>query len=588
MEVNIYQKNLMMTAQKAVAADVSPALIESAAATLPESVPLSQIALLTETLQLHGYKPTPENMQMLHKMLDAGVPLTKENIAHMHKAFKMTQNMDQALFLFQNQIPTTTKNAAHLNALAEGQFKITQQMGSLLEGVSQLQDASLKEKIMKLLDSFNGESTLNAEQMLKALQAMKNAQSAQTAQSTQAPTASSAEQALAQTQASAQTQAQAQASAQAQAPVKIIPQRATMPLPMQAAAQASTQASTQAPTQAPTPLPTPNAQIPTVPMPQQAAPAAAPAFGAAPTVQVATQAYSSFEATAPAATPTQSPAGASADAPVSADASSSSAQPASAQPASASAQPASAQPAPAQSTSTLAPAQPEAPQPAPQPLPMPTASTPTNDPTTPLRTFLPLPPNLSFTLQNSTPANVEDFINNLRLLLAQAQAQIQQHLASNPGNSGTARVMSDLSALSEHIDFATQIKNQIFVQIPIAVGDQVFNTAMYVNKDGKNAKGDKKNAGSALVALDTAFLGHFETYVQKEGQAVHCQFRLETEDIENLVRANIHKLDSQLKEYRYALESFTFIVGDRPFTLLDALEEQKNLKRSDTVFDAMA
>ena len=122
------------------------------------------------------------------------------------------------------------------------------------------------------------------------------------------------------------------------------------------------------------------------------------------------------------------------------------------------------------------------------------------------------------------------------------------------------------------------------MQLPIMVNHQAFNTALYV---GKNSKKNKKseNNSSALIALDTAFMGHFETYVQKNGQAIRCQFRLENDRIEQLVRANIHKLDSLLREYQYALEAFTFLIGSEPFSLAKKLEE-KAVYRSDTVFDA--
>ena len=552
MDINTYAKNLPPAAEHPPGADAlqaanaaagkaallaagnTQAAGRQAAANHPALAPLPQTALFTETLQMYGYKPTPENMQMLTHMLDAGIPLTKENIANMYQAFKATQNMEKALFLLQNNIQANPKNAALLNILAEGQAKITNQLASLFEGINQLQDPALKEALTKLLNNLSKPGSLpSGENVPKAQEAF----------------------------------------------TKINPQA----MPKTTIGVASANAAVTQKSSGGQPLPALNVHIPTVP--KQAVPAAVPFAAqtqAAPGTEAAMRAYSTFEAL-----PAQAKAPAS-----------ESSQP----PQVKATVPESLPPALAKAVALeLSPqAKPAVTEPAAQPpaevlqaqvagkamLPAATAASPAAEtPASPNLYASSLPSYWSLPLQGSTTADIENFINNLRAVLEQAQAQLA---GANQNNPGIARVLKDIQTLTEYIDFTSQLKNQAFVQIPLNINDQIFNTAMYVNKDGKAGQKNKKNTGSALVALDTAFLGHFETYVQKDGAAVHCQFRLENEEIENLVRANIHLLDNQLKEHKYILESFTFLVGDRPFTLLDALKEQKSLIRSDTVFDAMA
>ena len=556
------------------AAERAASAEKTSAATTPTTpIPQARATLLADTLQLHGFKPTPENMQMLNSMLDAGIPLTKENITQMHQAYKMTQNMERALFLMQNNIPTTPTNASLLNALAEGQVKITQQIASLLEGIAQLQDSALQGKLIELLENMGKPGLLDIASDDSTASA--KADTANAANSANAPVAGSK---------------------------VVIPQNlslqggATMFASLANLAEgASTSTMPQSLTpQSMTPQGmTPQGMTPQGTTPQEAIsqgiPAApANAFVNVTNVNTAALAYDSFQSQSVAVheSATQAP---------------QSTAPQSTAPQAAAPQTATPQSVPIPVASTPVPVAPDAPAAqieiaTPNTLDTPqdqqTQATQQTQPTS--LPPLPLPENLaalqsrlSIPLQTSTAPDIENFINSLRETLAQAQIALSEAETNNPG---AARVARDFRALAEHIDFANQIKNQIFVHVPLSIGSETFNTALYVNKDGKNAK-DKQSVRSALIALDTAFLGHFETYLQKEGQAVRCQFRLENEDVENLVRANIHKLNDLLKSHDFLLESFTFLIGDKPFSILDALKGQANSTPntlSDTVFDAMA
>lgn len=562
--------------------------------------PQLQSALLADTLKLHGFKASPENMHMLNQMLDAGIPLTKENITHMHQAYKMTQNMDKAVFMVQNNILATPKNVSLLNALAEGQVKITSQIETLLNAVSQLPDSPLKDALIKILN------TLNTPDAHANDPALDNTAAAD--KSSGAAKGSGAEWSGA-----AKGSGDAIKTDGSPAAGSVLPGSTGVKLNLQNmqntgkaihAELAENAANAQKPGNTINNMIN-NKQVPIMPEATSVGPDAKAAFASkaaaayqsegdqsltsqkttqanGPSTEGAanqlhpdgkTQIKTQVEAELKSGLKTQveSELKAELKAGLKAEANAQNAQIKTQLKTQINSSQISETAIQSNTTQSSE------------------ASGPPIDPSlSALR-------GLSFPLENSSVADLENFINGLRQALAHAQAAA----SSSSGNPGVARVIQSIRALAEYIDFAQQIKNQIFVQVPIAVGDQQFNTALYVNKDGTIGKNKSKKDGyAALIALDTAFLGHFETYVQKTGQAVRCQFRLEDEEIENLVRANIHKLDAQLKEYRYILESFTFLVGDRPFTLLDALEGdlmdgsalegEKSSFRSDTVFDEMA
>jgi len=496
------------------------------AARLP-TIPLKQQELLSETLKQHGYKPTPENMEMLMKMLDGGIPLTKENITHMHQAMKMTgNNLERALFMLQNNIPVTPKNTALLNGLAEGQTKITQQIDNLLNSVANLQDPALRTVLTQLL----------SKPLQTAQPTVPGTES--TEQNTKLPsgTATPAENTPQTINTNAGTKANTSGNATA-TPQPSLSTSGAMPQ----SATPQTVDSGQSQAQATTTLPQTGQQA-TTPSSTQPSPAFSEALGKAGENPTNASNLANSQNVL------------------------------------------NSQNNPNIQTNS---------QPVLQQLSQP--STNTTVPTTAnaltgetvqanIANFADIRENLSFRLENSTVQDVERFLNGLREAIEQARAEIAKH----PGNADTTRVLQSLQSLSENIDFASQLRNQIFIPLPIMIDQQAYNSALYVGKNNKNSRKGKKNENSsALIALDTATIGHFETYVQKYDRAVHCQFRLENDQIEKLVRANIHKLETLLREYRYNLDSFTFLIGGEPFSLVKTLEdEEKSIQRSDTVFDA--
>jgi hypothetical protein len=178
-----------------------------------------------------------------------------------------------------------------------------------------------------------------------------------------------------------------------------------------------------------------------------------------------------------------------------------------------------------------------------------------------------IPQNLLFKLADSTPQTIERYFNNLREILQ----QVQQELAGRE-TPDTARVSQEARSLETQIDFAAQVKNQIFVQLPLFHDGQQTLTNLHVYKDAKKSAAGSDDS-TALIALETAALGHFETYVRKNSRAIQCQFRLESDAIVSLVRDNIHKLDALLREHNYSLEHFSFLPPGEPYTILSKPDE---------------
>ncbi|MCL1878540.1 MAG: flagellar hook-length control protein FliK, partial [Defluviitaleaceae bacterium] len=176
----------------------------------------------------------------------------------------------------------------------------------------------------------------------------------------------------------------------------------------------------------------------------------------------------------------------------------------------------------------------------------------------------PLPQKLLFPLENSTPDAIERYFTTLRETLA----QITQELVGRE-TPDVSRVMQEVRTLESQMDFASQIRNQIFVQVPLYHDGRETPLSLHIYKDAKKSGGGGGKTSSALIALDTASLGHFETYVQKNSRAVQCQFRLENDEIAKLVRENIHTLDALLSERGYNLEHFSFLPPGEPYSIIN-------------------
>ena len=173
--------------------------------------------------------------------------------------------------------------------------------------------------------------------------------------------------------------------------------------------------------------------------------------------------------------------------------------------------------------------------------------------------------NLLFRPDQSNPLEISRYIESLRSRLI----EIIQTLRDNP-DPASGRVVQTAREILSNIDFSSQIRNQIYVQLPYAMGDGHTDVSLHVFKDAKKASAsDGRGISSAFLSLETASLGLFEAYVQKKDKSIHLQFRLKNEETISLVRENIARLDTLLGENKLSLASYSFTKCDEAFTLLD-------------------
>ena len=493
----------------------SPTQSQPAATFMPAEV-------LAETLLGYGYKATEENKAMLKLMLENGLPLTKESVARMNQALKLTQTPQKALFMLQNNIKLTDANANLLEKLVSGQSKITNKLATLTNVIEQVKDPEVKAQLKQILSGgetakTTGEAVSNTANESAQTQAATNEASGETASKTTQPTTQ---------QPAPQQPTQTQSPAQPQSNLPVQPQ------PFQ-----STQPPTQAqpsPAQSQTP---PTSQLPTT-QPQHPTQALAPQHPTQSTPQQPTQTSQTFTPQQPTETQSQPPIkNTSQPTPPLTQNNAEQAQLAKAYQELQTIQGTKVAARLAKAANATPPAEPLAPP--------------------------PIPKNLLFSVQQSTPQSLENYIHNLRDTLT----QITQALNGND-SLDAFRVLAHTRSIEASLDFSSHIRDQIFVQVPISYNGHTAETTLHVYRDPKKKASSDSDSASALIALDTAALGHFETFVQKTAQSVRCQFRLENEDMVGLVRENIHKLGALLQESGYSLDAFTFLPPGAPYTVL--------------------
>lgn len=510
---------------------------------------------LADILRSYGFKATDKNVSMLALMLENALPLTKENVVRMNQALKLTDSPEKALFLLQNGIRLTGANAAQLDGLVDGRIRVTEQINNLLNAISEIEDPALRTQLLRILSNVQG------------------AQPSQT-QAALAP----------------QTQtlsADANASPSLTTPAAPAPQTPVLSADMSPSAQPQTSPAplVQSPiSQIQTPQADSNTTSTLMP-PSALAPAGSSPAGQSPFGQLPINPLTEGTAT-PVSTPVSTaPPGAPPIAPP--------AEPTALQqaiPAKAAEPPVS----PAQSAEGSPPADEAKPahtlsrdeaftrESAELPDEW-VARTAHENRTSPSAAHERAPLRLSYKLTDSTPADIDRYVNSLRDALSEAHKVLTEKRNDTPE---VARTLKEIQTLTEHIDFVTQIKNQLFVQLPVYYNGQETHTALHVYKDAKTNKQSGDRSQSALIALDTASMGHFETYVQKRSRSVTCQFRLRDKKVEQLVRNHIHKLNALLGEFHYTLDAFSFLPPGEPYTLLDSPDdlEGREKESSQSVF----
>jgi len=179
---------------------------------------------------------------------------------------------------------------------------------------------------------------------------------------------------------------------------------------------------------------------------------------------------------------------------------------------------------------------------------------------------------LSFDPTNTASKDLNSYLNELKHKLG----LLVQTLTEAPQNEMTQHLVKEVETLQDNLNFLTQMKNDMFLQLPLHINEHFTNAELYIMKNKKSMSKGSRSSHSALLAIDTAFLGRFEAYVQKEAAAINVQFRTETEFVEELVKKNIEKLTIALSEHGYRLDSLMYKQLTEAFTI------ENIVKASDT------
>jgi flagellar hook-length control protein FliK len=163
-------------------------------------------------------------------------------------------------------------------------------------------------------------------------------------------------------------------------------------------------------------------------------------------------------------------------------------------------------------------------------------------------------------------------------------AQVKNLLAQGR-TPETEKIAQDVQRLTDRLEFIAHLKNDLYLQIPLTVRDRQMNGELYVFRQKKQRRKGGDGDASALVALDTAALGRFEVYLQKNNRNITCQFRLQDASVDTLVRKNIDRLERMLADRQYTLGGYSFRRQEEPFSPLGRDPGAASVPPGDTAFD---
>lgn len=185
---------------------------------------------------------------------------------------------------------------------------------------------------------------------------------------------------------------------------------------------------------------------------------------------------------------------------------------------------------------------------------------------------------LKFDYIKSSSSDADDFLEKLKENVETAK----KFLTNETKEEVTKDLIKILDKIQKNLDFTSNLKNALLVQLPINLNNNNINSEIFVFKD-KTKKKSKTEKTSALIALDTLNLGRFETYIQKNDRNITCQFRLKDKEVEKLVKANLEKLNNKLKHLNYSINNIYFKTLEEDFTILNkepVLEDPPKNKNS--------
>lgn len=170
-----------------------------------------------------------------------------------------------------------------------------------------------------------------------------------------------------------------------------------------------------------------------------------------------------------------------------------------------------------------------------------------------------------FEFKDSSNEELNKFFEDLSII-----SKNLKHNINNISENNSDTIINNLDNLNKNIDFMSNLKNNMFLQIPININN--FSTTaeliIFSNKKNKN-NNSKNNSGSALISLNLLYLGKLEVFINKINNDISCQFRLEKDVTKNLVKENIDLLNDYLKDKNFNLKDVTFKDLDESFSLIN-------------------
>ncbi|MFV0441223.1 MAG: hypothetical protein ACK5LV_08040 [Lachnospirales bacterium] len=157
----------------------------------------------------------------------------------------------------------------------------------------------------------------------------------------------------------------------------------------------------------------------------------------------------------------------------------------------------------------------------------------------------------------------EKFSNVVKEEFSKLQESVEKAIKtlSNNNSEDASNIKEGLKVISTKLDMFNDVKNTTFFQFPLTMNDQQREVSLKVFKDKKSKKSDSDPI-SAIVSLYTENMGLFGTYVQKDKKNLTLQFRLESNEVEQVVRKNINKLTTILQPLGYKVNNITFKTTD--------------------------